>query len=314
MENSYLPNEPQISNGDIAKPNFLNKKFRLYTCVGVLAVLLIYILFFSAPREFPVNSIVDIKDKASLRSISLDLQNQSIIRSRVVFEALVIMYGGEKHLISGDYLFEKKPSVFQVAKRVSRGDRRLVALKITIPEGFDIKQIAALFNSKLVNFNEEIFLQQVSDREGYLFPDTYFFFSTETEQDVLKSLTDNFNKKLANLRLKITASGKSENDVLTMASIVEREAKGDQDRELIAGILWKRLKIGMPLQVDAAPITYREKGLPDKPIANPGILAIQAALEPKSSPYLYYIHDKAGNIHYAKSFDEHRLNIEKYLK
>ncbi len=314
MENNFLPKEPQISTGDIAKPSFSNKKLGVYACYTLGAILLLYALFFSAPFKFPVKTIVNVKEKASLRSISLDLQNQDIIRSRIIFEALVIMYGGEKHIISGDYLFDHKASVFEVAKRVSKGDRRLVALKITIPEGFDIKQIADLFNSKLVNFNEEVFLQQVEEKEGYLFPDTYFFFSTQTEQDVLKSLNDNFNKKIANLRLKISASGKTENEILTMASIVEREAKGDQDRELIAGILWKRLRIGMPLQVDAAPITYREKGLPDKPIANPGILAIQAALEPKSSPYLYYIHDKAGNIYYAKSFDEHRINIEKYLK
>ena len=314
MENSFLPNEPQISTGDIAKLSFLNKKVKVYLSVGLGVLLLLYVLLLSAPGNFPIKSIVEVKEKASLRSVSLDLKNKDIIRSRIIFEALVIMYGGEKHIISGDYFFENEASVFEVARRVSKGDRRLTALKITIPEGFDVKQIADLFNSKLVNFNEEIFLQQVEEKEGYLFPDTYFFFSTQTEQDVLKSLSDNFNKKIANLRLKISASGKTENEILTMASIVEREAKGDQDRELIAGILWKRLKIGMPLQVDAAPITYREKGLPDKPIANPGILAIQAALEPKSSPYLYYIHDKSGNIHYAKSFDEHRINIEKYLK
>lgn len=314
MENSFLPNEPQVSTGDIAKPDFLFKKSRLYAGALVLFIFVMYFFLLSAPRNFPVKSILNIKDKASLRSISLDLQNKNIIRSRIVFEALVIMYGGEKHLISGDYMFENKATVFEVAKRVSKGDRRLTAIKITIPEGFDATQIAELFDEKLVNFNREIFLEQVKDKEGYLFPDTYFFFNSQTEQDVLKSLNDNFNKKLATLRLEIATSGKTENEILTMASIIEREAKGDEDRELIAGILWKRLKIGMPLQVDAAPITYREIGLPDRPIANPGILAIQAALRPKNSPYLYYVHDREGGIHYAKSFAEHRANIEKYLK
>lgn len=99
-----------------------------------------------------------------------------------------------------------------------------------------------------------------------------------------------------------------------MASILEREAKGDQDREQISGILWKRLSIGMALQVDAAPETYKERGLPDSPIGNPGLESIYASLYPKTTPYLYYLHDKQGMIHYARSFAEHKANIAKYLK
>ena len=99
-----------------------------------------------------------------------------------------------------------------------------------------------------------------------------------------------------------------------MASIIERESKGDVDRRVISGILWKRIKIGMPLQVDAAPDTYKTKGLPKSPIGNPGILAIQAAIHPTRSPYLYYLHDKNGNIYYAKTFLEHKQNIARYLK
>jgi UPF0755 protein len=99
-----------------------------------------------------------------------------------------------------------------------------------------------------------------------------------------------------------------------MASLVEEEAKGDEDREYISGILWKRLSINMPLQVDAAPSTYEKRGLPENPITNPGLEAIQAAIHPKNSPYLYYLHDKEGNIHYARNFEEHKANKLKYLK
>jgi len=103
-----------------------------------------------------------------------------------------------------------------------------------------------------------------------------------------------------------------------MASLIEREGKGEirgqTDRVFISGILWKRLSMNMPLQVDAAPSTYKSRGLPEAPIANPGLESIKAALYPKSSPYLYYLHDKNGLIHYAKSFSEHRQNILKYLK
>jgi UPF0755 protein len=185
---------------------------------------------------------------------------------------------------------------------------------VTIPEGFSLNQIADTVAPKLANFNKTQFLLKAKDLEGYLFPDTYFFLNNANEGDVIKSMSDNFNKKINPLLPEIISSGKTERDIIIMASVIEREAKGDTDRGIIAGILWKRIAIGMPLQVDAAPETYKTKGLPENPIGNPGLLAIQSAIHPKSSPYLYYLHDKNGIVHYAKTFAEHQVNIEKYLK
>ena len=99
-----------------------------------------------------------------------------------------------------------------------------------------------------------------------------------------------------------------------MASILEKEAKGDNDAPYISGILWKRINIGMALQVDAAPVTYDEAGLPSKPICNPGLVSIKAAINPKNSSYLFYLHDDDGQVHYAEDFSEHRSNIAHYLK
>ncbi len=131
-------------------------------------------------------------------------------------------------------------------------------------------------------------------------------------------MSENFNKKISSILPEISkmekSTGRTEQDILIMASLVERESKGDIDRAVISGILWKRIKLGMPLQVDAALETYKIKGLPKKPIANPGLEAIRAALYPKNSPYLYYLHDKNSVIHYARTFTEHRQNILKYLK
>ena len=188
----------------------------------------------------------------------------------------------------------------------------------TIPEGFDTGQIADAFTSRLSNFSKDRFLSEVKSLEGYLFPDTYFFLSTDTEMDVIKSMRENFDKKILPLKPAIALSKKSEKEIITMASLIEREGKGEirgqTDRVFISGILWKRLSMNMPLQVDAAPSTYKSRGLPEAPIANPGLESIKAALYPKNSPYLYYLHDKNGLIHYAKSFSEHRQNILKYLK
>ena len=106
----------------------------------------------------------------------------------------------------------------------------------------------------------------------------------------------------------------TEKDIIIMASIIEEEAKGDADRAYISGILWKRLSINMALQVDAAKETYQNRGLPEKPIVSPGLKAIKAAIHPQNSSYLYYLHDKEGGVHFAKSFAEHINNKTKFLK
>ncbi len=225
-----------------------------------------------------------------------------------------MLYGGEKHVVSSDYLFEERESVLRIAKRITQGETHLAPVKVTIPEGFTVADIGGAFSIKLLSFDKANFLVLATNKEGYLFPDTYFFLTTADEEDALKSLSDNFNKKIAPLMPEITASGKTENEIITMASIIEREAEGDVDRAMISGILWKRLRAGIALQVDAAPVTYKERGLPDKPISNPGLEAIKAAIHPESSPYLYYLHSKDGLVHYAKTFAEHRMNVKLYLK
>lgn len=290
-------------------------KMSAVLAIGIIVVLfLFYFLLIKAPANFQEGVVVNIEDGASLRSISRDLKTQEIIRSRAIFEAFVITYGGEKHVLPGDYLFEKKLPVFEVARRISVGKRNLTPVKLTIPEGFDVNDIAEMVSLKLVNFNKENFLSLAKGKEGYLFPDTYFLFTTENEIDLLKIIADNYDRKVSPLREEINAAGRTEEEIIIMASIIEREAIGDIDRGYISGILWNRLNIGMPLQVDAAPETYKVKGLPESPISNPGIESIKAAIYPQNSPYLFYLHGKDGQIHYARTFDEHKVNKVKYLK
>jgi len=288
---------------------------KLFYIFGAITFLILaYFLFFSAPNNFPAGTIINIKEGSSLRYISKYLEENHLIRSRVAFETFAIIFGGEKHIVSGDYLFESKLPVFEVARRVSRGEQDLAPIKVTIPEGFSVSDISKVFASKLTNFNEDKFLSEATKKEGYLFPDTYFFLTTDNEENVLQSMGDNFDKKIAPILPQIISSGKTEKDIIIMASIIEKESKGDVDRAFISGILWKRINLGMPLQVDSDPDTYKTKGLPKDPICNPGMKAIEAAIYPKVSNYLYYLHDKDGNIHYASSFAEHILNEQKYLK
>lgn len=267
-----------------------------------------------APGDFLPGSIVKIEKGTTLRGVSLLLKEENIIRSRLLFEALVILFGGERRILYSYYVFEESAPLHSVAFRIARGDRHIIQASLTIPEGFTREQIADLASAKLVNFNREKFLADPRAREGYLFPDTYFFFNTDTEEEVIALITQNYEKKIAPLRPQFASLHKTEKEIITMASLIEAEAKGTNDRAAISGILWKRLAIGMALQVDAAPGTYKSRGLPKAPIGNPGLSSIQAAMNPQKSPYLYYLHDEDGNIHYAKTFAEHRLNVLKYLK
>ncbi len=296
------------------KLRFLLKSF-LYCLFAVFILFFIfYFLFLAPPADFKPGSIKIIAEGENLRGLSRELKDEGYINSRLAFESFVIMYGGERHLIPGEYLFKTKLPVYELARRISLGKHGFEAIKVTIPEGLNREEMAALLEAKLPNFKKENFLDLTVGKEGYLFPDTYFFFPTVLEESVVETLENNFEKKITSIRPKIKEFGKSEKEIITMASIIEWEANGDQDRESIAGILWKRLAIGMPLQVDAWPETYKEKGLPDHPISNPGLEAINAALHPKSTPYLYYLHAPDGSIHYARNFAEHKANKVKYLK
>jgi UPF0755 protein len=199
-----------------------------------------------------------------------------------------------------------------------------------------MRQISNILSPKLKNFSEVDFLKYSPEKEGYLFPDTYFFGLNADSADVIKEMQDNFNGKIKTVEPEMIAFGKPENDVITMASILEEEARTQEDWQIISGILWKRIKIGMPLQVDStlgfvtgkpssqltvsdlkmdSPYnTYTNKGLPPTPIASPGLQTITAALTPTPTPYLYYLSDQNGVIHYAASFADHIRNREKYLK
>jgi len=291
----------------------MEKRNIFYTGGTVIFALLFYSLFLAAPADFPAGNIIRIEKGSNLRDISSLLKNDHMIKSRTAFEFFVLIFGGEKHIISADYLFDGKLPVFEIARRIATGEQHMPPVSVTIPEGFNLTQIADTFTAHLVNFNKAEFLTEAESKEGYLFPDTYFFLSTDNEKNVIDSMSGNFTKKITPILPEIISSGKNEKEVITMASVIEREAKGEADRAIISGILWHRVSIGMPLQVDAAPETYKTKGLPKSPIGNPGLLAIEASIHPQSSPYLYYLHDKNGNIHYAKTFTEHKVNEAKYL-
>ncbi len=309
MEDLHLSGE--LGYIEKSKPNKI-KKLSAYFFGVVVFLCLGYFFLLSAPSDFPSGSIIKVEKGSSVRSVSYLLKTNHIIRSRTAFEFFVILLGKNERVISTDYYFENSIPVYAVANRISKGENHIAPISVTIPEGFDNIQTGDAFVSKLPNFNEELFLSKAKALQGYLFPDTYFLSITDNEQDVLEIMSQNFEKKIAPILPSIHVH--TEAEIINMASIIEHEAKGDADRQVISGILWRRIALGMPLQVDAAPETYKMKGLPKAPICNPGLEAINAAISAKTSPYLYYLHDKNGVAHYAKTLAEHDANINKYLK
>lgn len=286
--------------------------------IGTLIALFIFgssfVYLARPPKDFPIDSVYSIKSGSSLDSISRSLETEKIIRSKGIFQFFVILFAGDKGVKAGDYLFDKSLSAYELAKRMVLGRFSSTAVKITIPEGYTNQEIAQTLTEKLRNFDATKFEEMAKDQQGYLFPDTYFFFPTASPAEAIRVMRENFDEKIAAIQDEIDQAKRKFPDIIIMASIVEREASGKGDREIISSILWKRLLMKMPLQADAAPETYERQGLPEMPIANPGLDSIKAALSPSPTPYLYYIHDKSGNIHYAKSFEEHKRNIAKYLK
>lgn len=295
--------------------NFTNKrkKIRSFVLLGILVLFIaFYILVLKGPKLVePVSIHVSKGDKISV--IAGRLEEENIVQSSRLLQSFVAFLGGDGRIKPGDYYFDKPISLPQVAYRLAKGIHNIDAVKVTFPEGSDNTELAKILNNKLPAIDIEMFSSEISDLQGELFPDTYFFYPLTTFDEIVSILRDTFDKKTQEL-LAQGYKDYSKQEILVMASIIEKEANGPEDRNIISGILWKRLEKGMLLQVDAAPITYKEKGLPDKPITNSGIASIRAAINPEESRYLFYLHDKDGNIHLAEDFAGHKSNIRKYLR
>lgn len=246
--------------------------------------------------------------------ITKQLYADGAIRSPRTFDIFMRLMGSDTHVSEGEYSFDHPLSSLAMAMRFSGKEFGISKNKVTFPEGFTNTEMAAHLHEIFPEFDGTQFLSLAAAKEGYLFPDTYGFFPTPLPQAVVTAMQEDYETKVAPLRPSIAQSGHSEHDIIVMASLIEKEAHGDNDRAIIAGILWNRIHNGMRLQVDAATVTYSKAGLPANPICNPGLAAIKAAIDPQSSDYLYYLHDASGAIHYASTFNQHEQNIKKYLK
>lgn len=309
---------------------------RIVSSAVAFFLILIAGLAILPPSPFPSGIVVALPEGVSLDAAVRIMRAAGVVRSSALLETYVVFLDGERHVKAGEYLFAGPETPYAIASRIIRGKYGFSQVSVTIPEGSSREDIVRIISTKVSpTFDGGAFLDLTLNKEGFLFPDTYFMMKNIDAEEVVALMEGNFTRKIAGKDADIAASGKSLHDIVTMASIIEAEAVTPEDRRIVSGILWHRIALGMPLQVDAAFIavngkttseltlndlkidspynTYRFKGLPPGPINNPGLDALDAALHPTSSAYLYYLSDHSGVMHYARTFDEHRANKQRYL-
>ena len=315
------------------------KRRKRLVASGTLTVLgsfVIYGAFFAPPPPFPADSYVRVAEGETVAEIATDLKERSIIRSKTVFRVFVRLYGDER-VTAGEYYFVEPQSALTIVRRLVHGTFGVLPTKLTIPEGTSVYGIARMLKEQVPEFDAEAFYELAAEKEGRLFPDTYFISPGEDPAVVLRRMEENFNAQVtqAGVALAVAAFGEPFEDIVIMASLLEKEANNSRDRRLIAGILWSRIKNEMPLQVDAifpyiigknsftitkeeletdSPYnTYTNKGLPPGAITNPGLEAIIDAVTPIDTDYVYYLSDREGTMHYSVTYEQHLRNKRKYI-
>ena len=307
---------------------------RILSIIGGL-VFFSSLLFVQPPISFPTDTLVEIPEGSSLSEIAELLKQEHVVRSATLLRVAVFVLGYERDVQFGDYLFAKPQNVFSIARAIGIGAHGLEPIRVLVAEGATVREMAESFTSRLQRFNKERFVEAATLLEGSLFPGTYFFLPNADDDLVLRTLQQNFESNIKSIEPAIEAFGKPLQDVIIMASILEREARKFEDRQKIAGVLWERLDREMLLQVDATFLytlgkgtfdlttadlvsddpynTYVNKGLPPTAIGSPSFDAIRAAITPEFNGYLFYLADKNGITHYSKTYQEHLQKKRLYL-
>lgn len=309
----------------------------LFICIAVFGGFLYYQHaltpvnpFHKTPQEFVI------PQGAGLKTIGNSLQTQGLIRNSFAFYIYVKLSGLDNKIQAGDFRLQQNMSVQQITNTLTHGT---LDIWVTIPEGLRAEEIAAILQKKLPTYDAS-WLSQLKQHEGYLFPDTYLFPKDASIQNVISIMTNNFNTKYAEATAQKTVK-LSQEEVVILASIVQREAITPGDMRLVASTLENRFSIGMALgsdvtveyvlgyqpaehtwwkkdltaydlQVDSPYNTRLNAGLPPSPICNPGLTALEAVLNPPDTNYIYYVSDKNGKLHFAVTLEQHNINVAKY--
>ncbi|HLC89844.1 MAG TPA: endolytic transglycosylase MltG [Patescibacteria group bacterium] len=327
-------------------------------------ILLVFIFFIAAlfyywynllPTDKNNQQIIEFKIEPGWGSakISQELKKSGLIRSDLIFQFYALISGANARLQDGNYFLSQNLTTPQIIQILSRGEGATKEITLTFIEGWSNKDYADYLAKKGLSERSDFFnvIQEKADfwdqydflrekpknldLEGYLFPDTYRVYRNASLKEIIEKILNNFGKKLtSDLRSEISRQGKTIHEILTLASILEKEVSSDEDRKKVADIFYKRLDAGIALQADStvnyatgkstprasaedlkidSPYnTYKYKGLPLGPINNPGMSAILAAIYPAPNPYWYFLTTPDGTVIYSKTFDEHVKAKGKY--
>ena len=322
------------------------------TFLFVLFFIFIFLVFYCFSGIFLAknkkSALFEIKKGEGFLEIGKRLKKEGFIKNRYCFYLYAFLTNQWRNLRAGQYKFENL-SLREIVKKIKEGKIELE--RVTIIEGMRLAEIDELLikrniiknkisSLKIKDFKDQFsFLKDVDDEfslEGFLFPDTYFFQPEMDEKDVALIFLRNFEKKISPFLKEIEKKNKTLFEILTMASMLEREMAGKENKKIAAGLLWKRLEHNMFLQVDAtvnyalkkdkekisledikfdSPYnTYKYRGLPKGPICNPSLDSIEAALFPEESDFWFYLTTKDGLVIFSKTYEEHLKNKELYLK
>ena len=325
---------------------------------SIIAVLILLVVGYIYIQIGPYNKnskkdiLIEIPKGATLTKVSSILEENKLIKNRVLFKVVSKFKEDNNGVKAGKYLLSQKYSNSEILDVLISGKTYNDGIKVTIPEGSTYKEVIKYLTNKkigkaevyeeLINNPKEfydkykfLYEKDITTLEGFLYPDTYYFEKDMSEKDVISAMLKRFSEVYTpELKEKQKKMGLTLQQVINMASIIEKEAVKDVDRPKIAGVFYNRLEIGMPLQSDAtiqyifderkhivsysdlkidSPYnSYLNKGLPPTPIANPGIKSIEAALEPEDNDYLYFVATVDGGNNYSKTYDEHLKYVKEY--
>ena len=318
---------------------------------GFLALVWIVIGLFYYQASRPASEknqtmIFEIQPGMTLKKVALELSRQGLIRSPSAFQAIAYIQAKQKQVMVGEFSLSPSMPPSKILLQITSG--KTILHPVTIPEGYRITEIATLLHSEGLA-DKEFFIRQTRDKslirplgipadslEGYLFPETYHFSKFTPEKKIVQKMVDTFREQVLIPQLLMSAkkSSLSWHEIITLASLIEKETGLDSERKIISSVFHNRLRKNMRLQTDPTVIyamekfdgnirkrdlkidslynTYRYKGLPPGPIANPGLKSIVAAISPIKSDHLYFVSRQDGSHHFSSTLIEHNLAVQKY--
>lgn len=314
--------------------NFIYKLFFVFSLIFLVTILFFTAIYFPLVENSTIQKIINIPSGTNAKEIVHILEKNEIIRkNNYLFIILIKLSKLEDKLKFGEYNLSPSLSMLQILNKLARGE--IVVYKITIPEGYTSIQIAELLDKKEI-VEKESFLKLVKygekSWEGYLFPDTYEVPKKYGAENMFKLMLSNFEQVAVENKLinKAEQTGFTMDEIITLASIIEKEAQFAEEKRQISSVFHNRLKSGMKLQscatiqyilgkpkeileesdleIESPYNTYLYKGLPPGPICNPGIDSIIAALEPANEDYLYFVLGDNGRHIFSKTYEEHLKN------